>query len=129
MNIDELTICDFKKLVNIFSASHSQQSEAFTKHIGSKVIIRTYASGVHYGTLERQSGRAVELSGARRLYEWKCKEGISLSALALHGASDRGCKFTARIDGHEIYDMIEVIPASKKAIESIEGYSDAIQSS
>ncbi len=64
MNIDDMAIKQAKELAAMFGG---QESAPQSPHIGKKCIIRTYASGVHFGTLKAQHGRQVELGNARRL--------------------------------------------------------------
>lgn len=61
----------------------------FTPHIGKKCIIRTYASGVHFGTLTAQDGRQVELQNARRLWRWDVARPAHRPAA--QGRELRGC--------------------------------------
>ena len=59
---------------------------------------------------------------ARRLWYWE--GAASLSEVAMHGvfAPDK-CKFPCEVDSVELTEVIEVIPATVKARESIERVS------
>lgn len=118
MDINSLTIGQAKELASLFGAA--SPAGAFTPHIGKKCIIRTYASGVFFGTLTKQDGRMVELTNVRRLWSWKAADGISLSAVAVDGVNAKGCKFPQATPQHTLLDALEIIPASDKAIASIE---------
>ena len=90
-------------------------------HIGKKCIIRTYASGVHFGTLVSVNDRAIELHNARRLWRWDvAPHGVSLSEVANHGPiGDRSkiCEVVAEIT---LLDGLEIIPCTEKAARVIE---------
>jgi hypothetical protein len=51
-------------------ATPTEEDPVQTPHIGKKVIVRAYGSGVHFGTLVAQDGQQVELALARRLWRW-----------------------------------------------------------
>ncbi len=89
------------------------------KHINEKVIIRADRAGVFYGTLVEKEGNEVELKDCRRLWRWS--GAASLSELALSGVADPGsCKFTVVVASIVVAGVIEIIPCTDKAIESIE---------
>ena len=89
------------------------------ENIGKKVIIRGNKSGVEFGTLVSQEGQEVTLKNARRIWYWE--GAASLSQLAKDGTSKPdGCKFTVFVDSITIFDVIEIIPCTDKAIKSIE---------
>lgn len=90
-------------------------------HIGKKCVIRTYASGVHFGTLVAQEGRQVELAGARRLWRWHAAGGISLSEVAVNGVEPKESRICAVVPEMTILDAIEILPASEAAAASIDG--------
>lgn len=89
------------------------------ENIGKKVIVRGTDSGVEYGELVAQEGQEVTLKNARRIWYWE--GAASLSQLAMDGtAKPQECKFTVYVDSITILDAIEIIPCTKKAINSIE---------
>lgn len=84
-----------------------------------KVIVRGDRSGVFFGTLEKRNGREVKLSNCRRLWYWD--GAASDFQLATDGvAAPHNCKFTVVVQEIEILDAIEIIPCTKKAINSLE---------
>ena len=92
--------------------------------IGKKCIIRCYASGVHYGTVIAQDGRQVTLAGSRRLWRWHTGgrgKGVSLSTVALTGIDAARSKVEPALPEIMLLDVLEIIPASNVASESIEG--------
>ncbi|MDO5621941.1 MAG: hypothetical protein Q4G24_10770 [Paracoccus sp. (in: a-proteobacteria)] len=94
--------------------------QTFTPHIGKRCIIRTYASGVHFGTLTAQSARQVELTNARRLWRWFALDGISLSEVAANGIDASKSRICTTLPAMTILDALEIIPCSDEAAASIE---------
>lgn len=127
MNIDELTLKQIKEIAAIaadFSNSSHQNDKNFTPHIGKMCIIRAYASGVFFAEVVKQSGRMVELKNSRRLWNWKAKKGVSVSAVALYGVEGNENKFSPTVSEQTILDALEIIPASDDCIKSINGIKD-----
>lgn len=88
--------------------------------IGKKVIVRGDRSGVFFGTLKEKNGQEVILADCRRLWYWD--GAASISQLAVGGTvKPANCKFTVVVDFISILDAIEIIPCTRKAIESIAG--------
>jgi len=83
------------------------------------VIVRTYSAGVFAGYLKERKGKEGVLLKSRRLWFWE--GAASLSQLANEGVSKPNkCKFPAEIKGeHIVTEIIEVIPTTEKARESI----------
>lgn len=91
--------------------------------IGKKVIIRANSAGVFFGTLKEKTatpaGVEVVLKNSRRIWYWD--GAASLSQLATEGTKNPSCcKFTVTVPEHNIMDVIEIIPCSKGAVNSIE---------
>jgi hypothetical protein len=88
--------------------------------IGKKVLIRSYASGVHFGTLESEqftlSGKVVMLSNARRIHYWE--GAASLSQVAIDGIKTG--RVAMVLPTIEVVNIIETIPLSDAAITNLE---------
>lgn len=86
---------------------------------GDYVIVRSDRAGVFAGHLiehDRVTGHVV-LGNARRLWYWI---GASLSEIALKGAIEPNkCKYSVTLEEQTIGTVIEVIPTTKIAMESI----------
>jgi hypothetical protein len=96
------------------------QNELCEKYKGLKyVIVRTYSAGVFAGYLKERKGKEGILLKSRRLWKWS--GAASLSQLSVDGVSlPNECKFPCEIEGeHELTEIIEVIPVTKKAKLSI----------
>ena len=90
-----------------------------TNYKKKKVIVRATNAGVFYGTLKDWKGDKVELSDCRRVWRWD--GAASISQLALSGTTvPENCKFTVTVKSIIVAGVIEVIPCTKEAQESIE---------
>jgi len=126
MNINELTIGQAKELANLFGNKQST-SEGLNSMIGKYVIIRTYSAGVWCGILDQKSGKEVILKEARRMYQFWCTQGISLSSVALYGLNQAKSRICAPVD--EIWlEAIEILPTNQIATESLKSAPETQQS-
>lgn len=127
MDINNLTFGEMKKIAEIFNGIGKSQNQeaAFTPHIGKRCIIRAYASGVFCGKVVAQSGRMVEIENCRRMWSWKASESISLSAVAVHGVDPDKCRFPIATESETVLDALEIIPATDKALASIDACKEA----
>lgn len=94
--------------------------------VGQHVIIRSYSSGVFAGVVKAAEasgpGRTrVSLQDSRRLWLWKAEKGIALSGVAQHGLVASASKIDSEIAHHVIDDVIEILPTTETAKESIDG--------
>ncbi len=119
IDINSLTISQAKELASLFGAAQPQQS-SLNGMIGKKCIVRTYSAGVWFGEIAEKSGNEVIVKNARRMWKWWAAEGISLSSVALHGVKRDQSKIVEAVPAVWL-EAIELIPASEKAISSIEG--------
>ena len=93
--------------------------------INEKVIIRTNRAGVFYGTLAEYDDqtRTAEIHNCRRLWYWD--GACSLSQMAVDGTTKpSSCKFTLRIQSMQVMEVIEILPCTEKAINSIENVAE-----
>lgn len=88
--------------------------------IGKKVLIRSYAAGVFFGTLESEqfttAGKVVVLSSSRRIHYWE--GAASLSQVAQDGIRSGRVAMIEPIK--EVVNVIETTPLSERAIENLE---------
>lgn len=121
IDINSLTIGQAKELASMFSNAQPQpQQSGLNGMVGKKCIVRTYSAGVWFGEIAEKSGNEVIVKDARRLWKWWAAEGISLSSVALHGVKRDDSKIVESVPSVWL-EAIELIPASDKAIASIEG--------
>lgn len=129
MDINELTIGQAKEIAAIFGGMSTENVQTENKQglddfIDMDVIIRTYAAGVWFGRLAKKAGNEVILHSARRMWKWKCNEGISLSEVAISGIDSKGSRICAPVPMIWL-EAIEIIPALDEAVRSIRGADNA----
>ena len=120
MNLDNLTYGEIKAIVAFFGNQQNQQTEP-SPFVGKYVICRCYSAGVHAGELVSQNGDVAVLKNSRRLWSWKAKSGVALSGVAQTGLQP-GCKVDSINPEIMLTGVIETIPTSQDARESINGY-------
>lgn len=123
MNINDMTIGQAKELASFFG----NNSQTYTHPaIGQKCIIRTYASGVHFGeivSVSSNDGRSrCEIKNARRIRYWK--GAFTLSEMSQSGLDKKSSQIATTVPQHFIEDAIEFIPCSDDAIKCIESVKD-----
>jgi hypothetical protein len=83
-------------------------------------MVRTYSAGVFAGTVKSREGKEVLLVDARRIWYWS--GAASLSELATKGTSNpTQCKFPAPVPEVLLTEVIEIIPITESAAQSIAG--------
>jgi hypothetical protein len=84
------------------------------------VIVRCDRAGVFFGYLETTdlANGIVKMKQARRLWYWS--GAASLSQLAVDGISKPSeCKFPVELEYIQLTGVLEVIPCTEKAVDSI----------
>lgn len=83
-----------------------------------KFIVRCNGAGVFFGEIVKREGDVMTLANVRQLWYWD--GASSLMQLAKEGVSKpRNCKFTVTLDSVEVFNVIEVLPCTDQAVESI----------
>jgi uncharacterized protein DUF6948 len=80
---------------------------------GTKVIVRTYSAGVHFGTLEDREGQEIHLKNARRLWSWN--GALSLSEVASKGIDLASSRISVPVEEIILTQAIEIIPIDVKS--------------
>lgn len=81
-------------------------------------IIRADRAGVFFGKINQRKGGEAVLTDVRRIWYWE--GAASLSQLAVDGTcAPWGCKFTVVVPEMIVRGIIEIIPCTAKAVESI----------
>ena len=117
MNINELTIGEAKELAALFGGTGAAPKAH--SYVGRHVVCRCYSAGVHAGELVSADGDVVILKNSRRLWQWKAKAGVALSGVAVNGLAASGSKVDVVLPELFLTGVIEIIPTSAKAQESI----------
>ena len=87
---------------------------------GKKCIVRCQGAGVFFAEVVSLDGQTAELHDARRIWYWA--GAASLSQLAQEGVKNpRSCKFTVTVPLMTVTGVLEVIPCTDAAVESING--------
>ena len=85
-------------------------------------MVRTYSAGVFAGYVESRQGKEIVLRQARRIWYWD--GAASLSELATRGTSNPDkCKFPREVDKVILTEVIEIIPITAQAQQSIQEVS------
>lgn len=117
IDVDNLTLGQIKQLQSIFGQQQPQQPHPA---IGKYVIVRTYSAGVHFGTLVSANGKEVQLSNARRLWNWS--GAFTLSAVAIDGVTS--ATISAAVPQVFLTEAIEITPMSDKAADQLRAYKE-----
>lgn len=81
-------------------------------------IVRTYSAGVFAGYVKERNGKEAIILNARRLWYWS--GAASLSQLAMEGTTKpTECKFPCEVPEVELTEVIEVVPCTQAAQDSI----------
>lgn len=81
------------------------------------VLVRTYAAGVHVGTLAAADGKTVTLTDARRVWRWRGAN--TLNELSQHGADTVYSRISDPVPSITLLDAIEIIPCSAIAAANL----------
>ena len=82
-------------------------------------MVRTYSAGVFAGYIEERNGKEGVLLNARRMWRWA--GAASLSQLASEGTkTPNDCKFPVAVPEVILTEIVEIIPISQKAKDSID---------
>jgi len=84
-----------------------------------KCLFRGKDSGLYYGEEISIEGQKAVIGNARNLYYWEGATRIEQLATDGTNKPDR-CKFTQTVSEIEIYDLVQKIPCTEKAIKNIE---------
>lgn len=119
--LDNLTIGEAKQLASMFGGVQPQTAgTGLNSMVGKKCIIRTYSAGVWFGEIEQKAGNEVIVKNARRMWQWWSAQSISLSGVAVYGIIQSKSKIAPAVNQVWL-EAIELIPATDKAVSSIEG--------
>lgn len=120
MNLNEMKLGELLPILNLLNGSKTE-SNLGERYLGKEVILRSYSAGNHFGILEAYDAKTATavLKNSRRLWKWQTDQGISLSEVSLHGLIDSGSRICETVPEQLIAEVLEVLPTSLKASESI----------
>lgn len=86
-------------------------------------IVRADRAGVFFGEIESRNGSEVTMRNVRRLWFWD--GSCSISQLAVDGTKKpSNCKFSVVVEEMTILGVIEIIPCTEEAVESIQAVKE-----
>lgn len=88
--------------------------------VGEYVLIRSYASGVHFGKLAACRGDEVFLEDARRIWHWT--GAFTLSKVAMSGIKEG--KLSVKVPAIYMPGVCEVLPCSEAAAEQLRNFPE-----
>jgi hypothetical protein len=112
--INEITINGITYVEKGLAESRSPMQDNF-------FIVRTYSAGVFAGNMDGWDGsKQGTVMSAIRIWYWK--GAASLSQLAMEGTKNPdGCNFAMPVDRVHLTEIIEVLPCTVAAYNSITG--------
>lgn len=92
------------------------------KNVGKICLIRSYASGVHFGEVVDEyytaAGKVVILKDSRRIHYWS--GAASLTQIANDGIKNKeSSRLTQPVPEIEVVNVCETIPISEKALKNL----------
>ena len=89
------------------------------------VLIRSYASGVHFGLLKEEkdllSGKQVTLLNSRRIHYWV--ENASISQIAMRGITEnKNNRISVAVPQITVTQVIEIIPLTEEVFKQMMEY-------
>lgn len=90
---------------------------------GKKCVVRCDRAGVFFGEVVSATNEMIRMRKVRKLWYWE--GACAVEQIAVDGVEcPEDCKFTVTVDEMVISSPIQIIPATEKAIESIEGVKE-----
>jgi hypothetical protein len=120
IDINELTLGQLRELTQFLPP----MLNSAVKHpsVGKYCVIRSYAAGVHVGTIaavnDSESGREVVLENTRRIWSWE--GALSCTEISLTGIT--GGKISKSAERNYINQVIEILPTTKDAERCLTKY-------
>jgi len=83
-----------------------------------KVIVRSNGAGVFFGELKELNGDVATMCNVRKIYYWDGAGAVE--QLSVDGTSKpNDCKFTVVVEEMTIMNVLQVLPCTEKAINSL----------
>lgn len=131
MDISNINIEDLKKNLNSAPASPSAPSASqeydhvsTDSLIGKKVLVRTYASGVHFGVLAERKGREIILNYSRIIYYWN--GAFTLNQVVSDGVG-KDSKVSVPVNQVILLDAISIYPLAEDIYNNLIQYEKDTQ--
>lgn len=114
-----------EKLAELEKTLKKGQPSEPKKNVGKICLVRSYASGVHFGEVIDEfftaAGKVVILKDSRRIHYWS--GAASLTQIANDGIKNKdSSRLTQILPEIEVVNVCETIPISEKAIKQLESH-------
>lgn len=114
-----------EKLAELEKTLKKGQPSEPKKNVGKICLVRSYASGVHFGEVIDEfftaAGKVVILKDSRRIHYWS--GAASLTQIANDGIKNKdSSRLTQILPEIEVVNVCETIPISQKAIKQLESH-------
>lgn len=87
--------------------------------MANKFIVRCDRAGVFYGEIVSRNGQEVEMKDVRNIWYWD--GAATVMQLAAEGVSKpKTCKFSVPVESLVLLEVIQIIPCTDKAVESLD---------
>lgn len=93
--------------------------------MAQKYILRSPEAGVFYGEMTKDidKNRIVKLKNARQIWSWE--GAATILELAKNGTKrPNDCKITVTVDDITICNVVEIIPCTQEAMDSIDSVKE-----
>ena len=81
------------------------------------VIVRANSAGVFFGQLVEKTSNEVRMKKVRKIYYWE--GACAIEQIAVDGVDYKKSKLTVEVPEMEIFDVIQIIPCSEKAVNNL----------
>lgn len=128
MDIENIEIEHIEALKKLIAApvaapvapAEPQSDHVSNRHlIGKKVLVRTYASGVHFGVLAERKGREIILNGSRIIYYWN--GAFTLNQVVSDGVG-KDSKVSVPVNEVILLDAISIYPLAEDIYNNLIQY-------
>lgn len=86
-------------------------------------IVRADRAGVFFGQIAAKNGDEVTMNQCRKIHYWD--GAVAVEQLAVDGTSKpENCRLTVTVDNATIMQVIQIIPCTDKAVESLKGVKE-----
>lgn len=97
----------------------SQPQSLFARYVGKYCLVRTESAGVFAGLIKAVEDDKCVIVNSRRMWSWA--GAFTLSELSMTGTKlPEKCKFPIPVEEELVFGIIEVLPCTPQARESLE---------
>jgi hypothetical protein len=86
---------------------------------GRVVIVRSRDAGVLWGNYQGREGANIHLTNAVQMWSWRAAKGGTLVDCAIHGVSEKDCKFSTASATATVFNACALIDCSVDGAASL----------